>query len=47
MKKAILRLLQNDDLCKEISLKGWEFVQKFNDENIANEFMEIYKSLEN
>lgn len=47
MEKAILKLLQNDDLREEITRKGWEFVQKFNDENIANEFMEIYKSLDN
>jgi len=47
MEKAILKLLQNDNLCEEITRKGWEFVQKFNDKNIANEFIEIYKSLEN
>lgn len=47
MEKAILKLLQNDDLCEEITRKGWEFVQKFNDENISNEFIAIYKSLDN
>ncbi len=47
MEKAILKLLQNEDLCEEITRKGWEFVQKFNDENIANEIIGVYKSLQN
>lgn len=47
MEKAILKLLQNDYLRDEISRKGWEFVQKFNDKKIANMLIQIYKSLEN
>lgn len=47
MENAILKLLQNDDLRKEITQKGWDFVQKFNDENIANQLIQVYNSLEN
>lgn len=42
MEKAILKLLQNDNLREEITRKGWEFVQKFNDKNIALEINHLY-----
>ncbi len=45
MENAILKLLNNDLLRKEISEKGFEFAQQFNDENIANQYMNIYKKL--
>ena len=45
MEKAILKLLQNEDLCEEITRKGWGFVQKFNDENIASKINKLYSEL--
>jgi glycosyltransferase involved in cell wall biosynthesis len=47
MEAAILKLLKNKYLRDEITQKGSQFAQKFNDETIANEMMGIYKSLEN
>jgi glycosyltransferase involved in cell wall biosynthesis len=38
-------LLSNETLREEISEKGYLFVQKFNDKNIAQEVMSLYKSL--
>lgn len=45
MQEAIERFLKNEDLCKEITEKGFEFVQKFNDEVVANQIMNTYKNL--
>ena len=45
VKKAIMKLLQNEDLCKEITRKGWEFVQKFNDEIIASKINKLYSEV--
>ncbi len=45
MASKIKLLLSNEKLRNEISEKGYEFVQKFNDQNIANQIMTIYKSL--
>jgi glycosyltransferase involved in cell wall biosynthesis len=45
MEKSILQVLSNDTLYQEMTEKGWEFAQKFNDEKIAKEFNTIYKSL--
>lgn len=45
MENAISKLLNDDLLRKEMSEKGFDFAQQFNDENIANEYMNIYKSL--
>ncbi|MDD5150979.1 MAG: glycosyltransferase family 1 protein [Flavobacterium sp.] len=42
MQKAIEDLLIDDVLCKEIAEKGFEFVQKFNDENIALAINQLY-----
>lgn len=47
MEKAILKLLQNDDLREEITRKGFEFVQKFNDEVIVKQLMNTYNNLLN
>lgn len=41
----IKKLLINDSLCKEMSEKGFEFVQKFNDENISKQLINLYKSI--
>lgn len=44
--KTKIELLLNDDvLRKEIAQKGFEFVQKFNDEIIAKEIMQSYTDL--
>jgi glycosyltransferase involved in cell wall biosynthesis len=45
LKIQIERLLANESLRDEIASKGFEFVQKFNDEIIASEIMQCYKSL--
>jgi glycosyltransferase involved in cell wall biosynthesis len=47
MENAILKLLKNDDLCEEIAQKGWEFVQKFNDNVIANQLILVYNRIKN
>jgi glycosyltransferase involved in cell wall biosynthesis len=47
MQEAILNLLNNDALRKEITQKGFEFVQKFNDESIAKQITEEYQRLLN
>ena len=36
-------LFKNKSLNKKIATKGWTFAQKFNDENIAEKYLEIYK----
>ena len=38
-------LLNNKNLRNEIVEKSFEFVQKFNDEKIANNWMDLYKKL--
>jgi glycosyltransferase involved in cell wall biosynthesis len=45
MEEAILNLLNNDALRKEITRKGFEFVQKFNDESIAKQITKEYQRL--
>ncbi len=45
MEAAILKLWNNPELCDEIAEKGFKFVQKFNDKEIANQYMEVYNSL--
>ncbi|WP_395059825.1 glycosyltransferase family 4 protein [Flavobacterium sp.] len=45
LKIQIEKLLSNESLRNEISDKGFEFVQKFNDDVIAKEIMKCYKSL--
>ena len=45
LKIQIEKLLGNENLRNEIANKGFEFVQKFNDEIIASEIMQCYKSL--
>ena len=45
MQEAMLKLWNDDALCAEIAQKGFEFAQKFNDEPIAHQFMEIYRDL--
>ena len=45
MQEAIIRLLQNEGLHKEITEKGFEFVQKFNDDVVAQEIINGYRSL--
>lgn len=42
MQKAIEDLLFDEVLCKEIAKKGFEFVQRFNDENIALAINQLY-----
>lgn len=43
--KQIETVLNSAELREEMIEKGYEFVQKFNDQTIALEIMEIYKSL--
>ena len=45
MESAILKLLQNDDFREEITQKGWEFVQKFNDEVVVKQLITSYNNL--
>ena len=45
MQEAITQLLVNDNLRHEIATKGFEFVQKFNDEVVANQIMNAYRNL--
>ena len=45
LKIQIERLLSDKNLRNEMVNKGFEFVQKFNDEVIAGEIMQCYKSL--
>ena len=45
LKTETEKLLGNESLRNEISNKGFEFAQKFNDEVIAKEIMQCYKSL--
>ena len=47
MENAILKLLKNEDLCEEIAQKGWEFVQKFNDNVIATQLILVYNRIKN
>ena len=45
LKIAISKLLEDPNLSKEIAEKGFLFAQKFNDENIAKQYLEVYKTL--
>lgn len=45
LRKSIENLWNNDFLQKEMIEKGYQFVQKFNDENIALDWINTYKSL--
>jgi len=45
LQNKLLFLWNNIDFCTEIAQKGHEFVQKFNDEIIASQLMEVYKNL--
>jgi glycosyltransferase involved in cell wall biosynthesis len=42
---SITLLLNNFELRKEMAEKGFDFVQKFNDEHIASNIYNVYKSL--
>ncbi|SNR15668.1 glycosyltransferase family 4 protein [Tenacibaculum jejuense] len=45
LQQEINTLLNNDEKRKEIAEKGYTFVQKFNDEAIANSIMNLYKQI--
>lgn len=45
IREAIENLLNSDEKRKEMAEKGFKFVQKFNDENIAQQMMELYQEL--
>ena len=45
MQEAIERLLDNEKECAEMAEKGFEFIQKFNDEIIAKEIHSLYESV--
>ncbi|MCA6423074.1 MAG: glycosyltransferase family 4 protein [Flavobacterium sp.] len=51
LKEKIFLLLNNENLRNEVTDKGFEFVQKFNDESIANSinslYLEIFKNDDN
>ena len=45
MENAIQTLLQNKNLQIEMAQKGFDFVQQFNDEKIAFQMMDVYKTV--
>ncbi|HEA20664.1 MAG TPA: glycosyltransferase family 1 protein [Pricia antarctica] len=45
LRNEIVRLFEHPELRKEIEEKGYQFVQKFSDEAVANQLFEVYKSL--
>ena len=45
LSNAIINLLENQDLRNEIIEKGYEFVQKFNDQAIAKNYFDVYEAL--
>jgi glycosyltransferase involved in cell wall biosynthesis len=45
LETKIKHLLENEDLRTEIAEKGFDFVQKFNDDRIAKSVHEIYRNL--
>ena len=45
MEFQISKLLNNHDLRKEIAERGFEFVQKFNNDCVASNYMMVYKDL--
>ena len=45
LEHAIQKLLVDKDLCNKMAEKGFEFVQKFNDEIIARQVIDVYKYL--
>ncbi|WP_299429678.1 glycosyltransferase family 1 protein [uncultured Maribacter sp.] len=47
LKKEILFLYKNPDACNEIAKKSYEYVQRFNDENVAKNIFELYNSVSN
>ncbi|MGY0407570.1 MAG: glycosyltransferase family 4 protein [Polaribacter sp.] len=47
LEKQLLYLLENEERRIEIIEKGFDFVQKFNDKNIADSYMNVYKSIVN
>ncbi|MCZ8091742.1 glycosyltransferase family 1 protein [Flavobacterium sp.] len=51
LKEKIILLLNNENLRNEVTDKGFEFVQKFNDERVANSinslYLEIFKNDDN
>ena len=47
LKNAIINLWDNENLRNQMIEKGLKFVQKFNDENISNQWISTYKALLN
>ena len=45
LSKEIIELLNNNDKRNEQINKGYKFVQKFNDKEIATSYMKLYKNL--
>lgn len=45
LESEIVQLLQNPSQMQEMASNGYDFVQKFNDQSIANNIMNIYKNL--
>ncbi len=45
METQLRTLLHNESLRNQMSEKGFEFVQKFNDEAIAQSIMKCYEGL--
>jgi len=45
LSREITTLLNNPDLTREKVEKGYKFVQKFNDQEIADQVMRVYKSI--
>ncbi len=45
LEESILKIKQNPEQTKKNILKGFEFVQKFNDQQIAENMINIYKNL--
>ena len=45
MKEAILEIQNSTELQNSMSENGFEFSQKFTDDKIANNLMEVYRNL--
>lgn len=41
----IENVLNDSDLQQKMSEKGWAYAQKFNDENVVNSVMNVYKKV--
>ncbi|MBT8186512.1 MAG: glycosyltransferase family 4 protein, partial [Croceitalea sp.] len=45
IRKELTRIYENPNLGRQIADKGFEYVQRFSDENVANSLMNLYKAV--